>query len=883
MQSLKTAEIRQKFIDYFVQNVQQKHVHVPSSSLIPANDPTLLFTNAGMVQFKDVFTGKETREYKRAVSCQRCVRAGGKHNDLENVGYTTRHHTFFEMLGNFSFGDYFKKEAIHFAWDFLTNVLAIPSDHLIITVHKNDTEAEKLWQEEFAISGKKPQCAIIKCGDKDNFWAMGDTGPCGYCSEIFYDHDFDGSRKLSGGKPGEPNEGGDRYVEIWNLVFMQFIRDNSGNLTPLPKPSVDTGMGLERIAAVMQGVYDNYDIDIFVALIDNVKLLEINNHVNIDKQKLKIASRVVADHIRAIVFLIADGVLPSNEGRGFVLRSIIRRAVYYLYSIGVRQPCLAAGKGWFADTLVNTIKIGDAYPELNLPDKLPEISEIIKREETQFLEIIERGLKILNENLATLKNKIIPGTLVFTLHDTYGFPAILTKDIARERGFTIDEKGFAKAMEKQRQTSRAASKFTQEMQLKLPTNQDTKFLGYEKNSCQAKIIAIFNSETGIDPITNLNNGESGILILDQTPFYAESGGQVGDSGEIFLDDQAIFIVQDTKKSGSLFLHFGKISKGNFAPNNIVTAEIDIDRRLAIMRNHSAAHLLHNALHNVLGTHALQRGSFVDDKRLRFDFTNFNAVSANELKTIEKLVNQNIRTNLPVTTEIKSLAEAKKAGVIALFGEKYGDKVRVVKMGEVSQELCGGTHVKNTSEIGLFKIIAESGIASGVRRIEAVTADNALEFIEQKELELLEKINQNERLVKLKDKEISELKTKLANAQSGDLASKAINVNGIKLLTAILPDADNKMLRDNLDKLKQQLDKAVIVLATVQNNKIQLVVGVTKNCTDKINANELLKFIAPQIDGSGGGRADMAQGGGTKIENLELALNSVIDFVKKSQY
>lgn len=878
MKKLKTSEIRQKFIEYFVNN---GHTAVASSSLVPANDPTLLFTNAGMVQFKDVFTGIEKRSYKRAVTCQRCVRAGGKHNDLENVGYTTRHHTFFEMLGNFSFGDYFKKEAIHYAWDFLTNVLKIPADHLLITVHKNDAEAEKLWQQEFTDSKKFPQCEIIKCGDKDNFWAMGETGPCGYCSEIFYDHDFDGKRKLTGGKPGEPDEGGDRYVEIWNLVFMQFDRDACGNLNPLPKPSVDTGMGLERIAAVMQNVYDNYDIDIFSALINEVELQNAKFSQNTPKEKLHIAMRVIADHIRAIVFLIADGVIPSNEGRGYVLRSIIRRAVYYLYSIGMREPCLAKGKGWFADILVNVIKMGDAYPELDLPHRLPAISEIIKREETQFLEIIERGLKILNENIATLKTKIIPGNIVFTLHDTYGFPAILTKDLARVNGLTIDETGFEALMEKQRQTSRAASKFCTEMEFKLPSNKITTFLGYEKESVTCKIIALFKTDSGCDPISNLVNNDQGVIILDQTPFYAESGGQVGDTGEISMNDQNIFMVEDTKKNGNLFLHYGKVVKGKFATNDNVIAEIDAKRRQAIKLNHSAAHLLHNALHHVLGSHAMQRGSFVDAKRLRFDFTNFSAVTSNELKEIETLVNKNIRANLAVITEIKSLAAAKNEGVIALFDEKYGDKVRVVKMGNVSQELCGGTHVRHTSEIGLFKIVAESGIASGVRRIEAVTADNALEFIEQKELELLDKIKKAEDITKQKDKEIAELKSKLAAAQSGDLINKAIDINGIKLLTAILSDADNKMLRESLDKLKSQFEKAVIVLATIQNNKIQLVIGVTKNCTDKINANDLLKFIAPQIDGSGGGRADMAQGGGTKIDALENALNSVIDFVKKT--
>lgn len=881
-----TSNIRNLFLDYFKRN---NHTIVPSSSLIPVNDCTLLFTNAGMVQFKDTFLGKETRAYKRATTIQRCVRASGKHNDLENVGYTTRHHTFFEMLGNFSFGDYFKREAINYAWNFLTNELKIPAAKLWVTVHNNDEEAAAIWLNELKVDSAR----FRKCGDKDNFWSMGETGPCGYCSEIFYDH----GENLKGGPPGSDEEG-ERYVEIWNLVFMQFERDSAGKLTPLPKPSVDTGMGLERLAAVMQGTHDNYEIDIFKYFYD--KFSEYlrsgdGSSVVIDEKVLnsaegKIAKRVIADHIRSTVFLIADGVIPSNEREGYVLRSIIRRAVYYLYRLGINNPVFYK----FVSPLIDIM--GGFYSELNLEteERRNLIAQIIKQEEIKFLDTLERGVKILESEIKSLKQAIIPGAVVFNLHDTFGFPAILTEEIARQRNLEIDHDGFAAAMEKQKQMSRSASKFVcDELKLDIEGGCVTEFVGYEKESCNSKIIGIFKLNG--EKITHLNVGEEGIVILDKTPFYAESGGQIGDRGEFYLNEDASFVVNDTQKNGSLYLHYGSMQKGTLAVQAIINAQIDTTYRQAIRLNHSATHLLHRSLRNVLGEHATQRGSSVDSKRLRFDFVHFNAVTTEEIREIELLVNRQIRADLEVNTAVKSLAAAKKEGVTALFGEKYGDEVRVVTMDKFSQELCGGTHVKRTGEIGVFKIIAEGGVAAGVRRIEAVTGENALLWIDSQQDELnnaaaLLKTNCADIITKLQqlleenralEKECSALRETSTVNKSKFLIGQAVVVNGVKVVASKLPNVDINALRQAVDILKQQLQTAIIVLATVNDNKIQLVAGVTKDLTAKFPANELLKYIAAQIGGSGGGRPDMAQGGGTRPEVLDAALQSVSTWVQKS--
>lgn len=876
-----TSEIRQAFLDYFE---RQGHTAVASSSLIPNNDPTLFFTNAGMVQFKSLFLGEEKRKYTRAVTVQRCMRASGKHNDLENVGYTTRHHTFFEMLGNFSFGDYFKSEAIHYAWEFLTKELGIDPKKLWITVHEKDKETEALWQEEFKKTNSQAQ-GLSYCGDKDNFWAMGDTGPCGYCSEIFYDH----GEHLPGGTPGGDDDG-ERYVEIWNLVFMQFERDAGGNLIPLPKPSIDTGMGLERIAAVMQGVHDNYFIDVFVEL-HNKFIGALKTKFNIapeilNSEEARIASRVVADHIRATVFLIAEGVVPSNEKTGYVLRSIIRRAVYYLYRLGLRQP--------FFFQLVQPLVVifDDVYPEVQLAKLQKHIASIIEQEEIKFLDTLDRGLKILESEIAKLKSNIIPGEVAFNLHDTYGLPIILTGEIARKRGLGLDQVGFEVVMEKQRETSRATGKAALTSTLKLAVTGSTEFVGYTQNSCSTKICEIFKKDGAL--ANDLLLGEDGIIVLETAPFYAESGGQVGDSGQIH-SDVGTFIVQDTKKHGAVYLHYGYMIRGSLVLQDKVTAEIDAKRRQAIRLNHSTTHLLHNGLYMVLGEHAVQRGSFVDNKRLRFDFSHSSPLTDEDLSAIERIVNANIRANLEVHTTVKSLEEAKNDGVIALFGEKYGEEVRVVTMGDVSKELCGGTHVNYTGEIGLFKIISEAGIASGMRRIEAVTGENALARVERLEVELKKasqllgtgleqvvgKIQQVLEERSLQEKELSDLQQEVIKGKSQELINKAVDVAGISVLSIELSKVDGKALRQMVDLLKQQLQMAVVVLAVVgSDNKVQLVVGVTSDITSKVKANELLQYITEQLDGSGGGRADMAQGGGVKVAALHDALSSVFPWVKK---
>ncbi len=861
-----TSEIRQAFLDYFQYN---GHAIVSSSSLIPADDPTLLFTNAGMVQFKDAFLGQEKRQSTRVVTVQRCMRASGKHNDLENVGYTTRHHTFFEMLGNFSFGDYFKREAIHYAWEFLTKKLGIDPKKLWVTVHEKDTEAEKLWQEEFEKTSTEAQ-GISRCGDNDNFWAMGDTGPCGYCSEIFYDH----GKKFQGDPPGGKLEG-ERYVEIWNLVFMQFERDRQGKLTLLPKPSVDTGMGLERIAAVMQGVHDNYAIDMFAQIHGEfVKILKSKFGVSaeiLNSAEAKIASRVIADHIRAAVFLIAEGIMPSNERAGYVLRSVIRRAVYYLYRLGVRQPLFFQ----FTFPLVSTLE--NAYPELQLEKRQTQVASVIEQEEIKFLDTLDRGVKILDQELAKLKCSTIPGLVIFNLHDTYGFPAILTSEIARKRGLILDQAGFEVAMEKQRETSRAANKFNATSTVKLAVDGITEFTGYTQNSCIGKIQGLFKKD-GMK-VEYLSVGEEGIVVLDKTVFYAESGGQVGDLGEIY-SDLSVFTVQDTQKHGALYLHHGTVAKGSFALSNSITAMINEERRQAIRLNHSATHLLHAGLRFVLGDHALQRGSLVDNKKLRFDFTHMAALTAEELRELERIVNKQIRANLKVHTVVKSLEEAKKEQVYALFGEKYGDEVRVVKMGDFSKELCGGTHINATGEIGLFKIVAETSVAAGVRRIEAVTGENAIIWLYETESEFVDRLQQVLAQKHSLEKEIANLKSERMVSKSQSLIDQVVAIGSINVLATKLTNADSKTLRLTVDTLKQQLGSAVVVLATVSgDNKAQLIIGVTQDLLNKIKANELLQYVMEQIGGSGGGRADMAQGGGTNIAALESALASVAAWVK----
>lgn len=880
MKKYTTFELRKMFLDYF-----QSHGHaiVPSSSLIPANDPTLLFTNAGMVQFKDIFLGKEKPKNTRVVTAQRCMRAGGKHNDLENVGYTTRHHTFFEMLGNFSFGDYFKREAIHYAWEFLTVTLGIDPQKLWITVHENDTETEQFWAEEFKKTKTKAQ-GLSLCGDKDNFWAMGETGPCGYCSEIFYDH----GKKFLGDPPGGKIEG-ERYVEIWNLVFMQFERDEGGKLTPLPKPSIDTGMGLERLAAVMQGVHDNYAIDIFTGLLDEfIKILKDKCGINttiLDSKEAKIAGRVIVDHIRACVFLIAEGITPSNERAGYVLRSIIRRAVYYLYHLGVRQPVFFQ----FVYPLISVTK--NFYPELQLEKQQKQIASTIEQEEIKFLDTLDRGLKILNQEIAKLKNNTIPGSVIFNLHDTYGFPAILTTEIARTRGLLSDQAGYETAMEKQRHASRAASKFSSTDKVKLTISGTTEFVGYTKSNCASTILGLFKKDG--TKVQHLNINEEGIVVLNKTPFYAESGGQVGDRGKIYADTN-FFEVEDTQKYGAVYLHYGVMKKGNFSLKSNVTAEIDEERRQAIKLNHSATHLLHSSLRLVLGDHAVQRGSSVDDKKLRFDFTHSTALTAEELHELEQIVNNQIRANLVVHTAIKSLEDAKREDVFALFGEKYGDEVRVVKMGDFSKELCGGTHVNATGEIGLFKIVSEVSIAAGIRRIEAVTGENALIWVNEMENELkkigqvlsvstaqiVDRLQQIFAEKHIQEKELISLRNKNVVSDRQSLINQAIAFGKIKVLAVKLSNVDNKVLRQEVDILRKHLGSSVVALATVTNdNKAQLIVGVTADLTSKIKANELMQYLTKQIGGSGGGRADLAQGGGTNIDMLNSALDSVVPWLK----
>jgi len=875
--SIKTsAELRQTFLDFFSELSGHEHEIVPSSSLIPGNDPTLLFTNAGMVQFKDVFTGQDKRNYVRATSSQRCVRAGGKHNDLENVGYTARHHTFFEMLGNFSFGDYFKRDAINYAWTFLTEILQLPKEKLWVTIYDTDDEAADIWLNEVGVDKK----CFTRIGDKkggkknesDNFWSMGDTGPCGPCTEIFYDHGED----VAGGPPGTPEEDGDRYIEIWNLVFMQYDRDKGGNLNPLPKPSVDTGMGLERLAAIMQNGHSNYDIDLFQNLISAVAK-ETNC-----KDKENSSLKVIADHIRSCSFLIVDGVLPSNEGRGYVLRRIIRRALRHGNNLGQKEA-------FFYKLVAPLVKeMGDAYPELKAAQD--KVEKALHQEEERFAETLEKGLAILEDAIKDMKGKLIPGEVVFKLYDTYGFPADLTNDIARERNLTLDMDGFEKAMEQQRERARAASTFGGSYEGTLEIDGETDFTGYEHLEGQSKITAIYVDGKEVDSI---EKNQMAMLVLEQTPFYAESGGQVGDSG-LLTCGKSEFEVVDTQKQGkAVFGHYGEVLKGSLKVGDSVSAQVNSERRQAIIANHSATHLLHAALRKVLGEHVTQKGSQVQAERLRFDFSHPDAITSEQIKEIEYLVNQQIRLNHHVDTNIMTPDAAKASGAMALFGEKYGDEVRVLRMSDFSVELCGGTHVSNTGDIGLFKIISESGVAAGVRRIEAVTAEHALDWANKGESQLTaiasmlkgsredlsERVSQLVEKNRSLEKELAQLKGKLASSQGSDLSSQATEVNGINVLAASLEGADVKTLRDTLDQLKNKLGTSAIVLAAVNGSKISLVAGVSKDATDKVKAGDLVNSVASQVGGKGGGRPDMAQAGGDQPENLPAALKSVVDWVQ----
>ncbi len=884
----KAADVRSAFLEFF-----RKHGHtvVASSPLVPGNDPTLLFTNAGMVQFKDVFLGKDKRDYVRAATSQRCVRAGGKHNDLENVGYTARHHTFFEMLGNFSFGDYFKRDAIRFAWDFLTDTLKIDPQRLWVTVYREDDEAARIWLEEIGV----PKERFSRMGESSNFWAMGDTGPCGPCSEIFYDH----GPQIPGGPPGSPDEDGDRYVEIWNLVFMQYDRSADGKLTPLPKPSVDTGMGLERIAAVMQGVHSNYDIDLFKNLIRAAA--ELAGTTDLASSSL----RVIADHIRACSFLVVDGVLPSNEGRGYVLRRIIRRAVRHGYKLGIQES--------FFYKLVPVLEkeMGAAYPELTRGRS--HVERVLKQEEERFAETLANGMALLESAIRGLKSDLIDGQTVFKLYDTYGFPADLTADIARERGLCIDQVGFDTAMEEQRKRSQDASKFGVDLRGGASIDSRTLFQGYEGLEARGHVVALLK---GGAPVDSLNEGEEGEVILDRTPFYAESGGQVGDTGVLLgvggrdakpsskgtasltlvpsAGATVRFLVADTQKRGAAHSHIGRLAQGVIRTGDTLEATVDGGRRRAIALNHSATHLLHAALRKVLGAHVQQKGSLVAPDRLRFDFSHFEAISPAELREIERLVNAQIRLNIAAETKVMDYEGAVAAGAMALFGEKYEKDVRVLRIGDFSMELCGGTHVGRSGDIGFFKITSEGGVAAGVRRIEAITGEAAIEYVEHSETllkdvagllrgtreELRDKVRDTLERVRQMEKEIRTLKDRLASGQGVDLASNAVDVCGVKVVATKVDGADAGALRNAVDQLKNKLKSAVVVLASVENpEKVVLVAGVTQDQTARVKAGELVGAIAAQIGGRGGGRPDFAQAGGSNPAALDAALASVQDLVR----
>ena len=861
-----SAELREKFLKYFETH---GHTIVPSSPLVPGNDPTLLFTNAGMVQFKDVFLGSDKRSYTRATTSQRCVRAGGKHNDLENVGYTARHHTFFEMLGNFSFGEYFKQDAIHYAWDFLTNVIGLPPERLWVTVYADDDEAADIWLNDIKVDPQK----FTRIATSDNFWSMGDTGPCGPCSEIFYDHGPD----IEGGPPGTPEEDGDRYIEIWNLVFMQYNRDANGTMDPLPKPSVDTGMGLERLAAILQNVHNNYDIDLFQALI--AAAARLTGTDDLENKSL----RVISDHIRSCAFLVVDGVLPSNEGRGYVLRRIIRRAARHGHQLGCKQP--------FFFQLVDALdqQMGDAYPELR--KHRSHVERVLQTEEQRFAETLEQGMRILEDAISRLDGNVIDGATAFKLYDTYGFPVDLTADVAREKGLTVDLDGFNAEMDAQRARARASSQFNAVSDdFRLDAYPATEFLGYEQAQSAAEIIAILQNSASID---QLENGDQAIVILERTPFYAESGGQVGDIGVISIGEDTLFEISDTQKQDDVYLHIGHLRSGELSAGDKVEASIDEDHRRAVVLNHSATHLMHAALRRVLGDHVQQKGSLVDADKLRFDFSHYQALETGEITQIETLVNAQIRGNLESQAELMDMESARNTGAMALFGEKYGDVVRVLRIGFDSVELCGGTHVSRAGDIGLFKIIYEGGIASGVRRIEAVTGEAAIKrFIDSDTVldsaaqrlkanrdDLLPRIEQLQTSNRDLEKQLEALKSKLASQTGGDLANLAQDIGGIKVLAAMLDGANVKTLRETVDQLKNKLGAAAIVLASHDGDKVTIIAGVTKAETDRLRAGDLANHVAEQCGGRGGGRPDMAQAGGSQPENLAAALESVADWVQ----
>ena len=865
---MKIAEIRQKFLHYFN---AQGHQIVASSSLVPADDPTLLFTNAGMVQFKDLFLGNEVRSYNRATTSQRCVRAGGKHNDLENVGYTARHHTFFEMLGNFSFGDYFKRDAIRFAWEFLTKELQLPPEKLWVTVFHEDDEAAAIWINEIGVSPQR----LSRLGEKDNFWAMGDTGPCGPCTEIFYDHGPD----VAGGPPGSPDDDGDRYIEIWNLVFMQFDRQPDGALVKLPKPSVDTGMGLERLAAVLQHVHSNYEIDLFQAI------LRVAAEITGTAETSNTSLRVIADHIRSCSFLVSDGVLPSNEGRGYVLRRIIRRAVRHGYQLGVKEI--------FFYRLVNVLvqQMGEAYPELKARQGFVE--RVLREEEQQFARTLENGMAILKQAIAELNGSVIPGDTVFKLYDTFGFPVDLTADVAREHGLTLDMAGFDRAMAVQKQQARAAGQFNAVEKLVINLEQGTKFTGYEQLAGQAQVLAIYRDGHPVNEIAA--QGEA-LLILNSSPFYAESGGQAGDKGVLEINkgavNQALFEIVDTQKQGEHFIHKGLLRTGSLKVGDQVAAKVAADNRAAIALNHSATHLLHAALRNVLGAHVTQKGSLVNAERLRFDFSHHAPITAQEMNQIQALVNAQILRNSKVSKEVMDIEQAMNKGAMALFGEKYGDEVRVVSMGDFSTELCGGTHVERTGDIGLLKLVSESGIAAGVRRIEAVTGVGALTIIERQEFLLKQlcdaaKANQDNLLDKVQqvmsnnralEREVEQLKVRLAGAAGSDIASETVTIKGASLLVKTVDGFNAKTLRDTVDQLKNKLGTAVVVLASIEDGKASIVAGVSKDLVASVQAGDLVNMVAMQIGGKGGGRADMAMAGGSDLAALPAALASIKDWL-----
>lgn len=863
---MKSADIRDAFLNYFG---DKQHQIIPSSSLVPDNDPTLLFTNAGMVQFKDVFLGADKRGYNRAVSSQRCVRAGGKHNDLENVGYTARHHTFFEMLGNFSFGDYFKRDAIFYAWEFLTTVLELPKERLWVTVHISDDEAADIWINEIGVDP-----ARLSRLDEDNFWQMGDTGPCGPCTEIFWDH----GDHIPGGPPGSPDDELDRYIEIWNLVFMQFERDAAGNMTPLPKPSIDTGMGLERVAAVMQGVHNNYDIDLFQSLIKAAA--KATGCTDLQDNSLK----VIADHIRSCAFLVVDGVEPSNEGRGYVLRRIIRRALRHGYNLGA--------SGSFFYKLVKALGevMGEAYPELVKDGQ--HISDVIKKEEEQFARTLDKGMGVLEAALSDLSGTELPGTLVFQLYDTYGFPTDLTNDIAREKGFTLDMKGYEACMEEQRTRARAASQFNLDHTESIRVEGSTEFCGYDGTELTSAVIGLY---TEGEAVQSASKGTDVVVILDKTVFYAESGGQVGDTG-VLSKGSAKIAIADCRKVGNHHIHIGHIVSGEFAIGDEVEGQVDQTLRQATALNHSATHLLHEALRQVLGDHVKQKGSLVDSERLRFDFSHGEAVSPEQIRKIEHIVNSEVLKNTEVTTDVMGMEDAKAKGAMALFGEKYGDSVRVVSIGaEFSVELCGGTHVSRTGDIGLLKVSAETSVAAGVRRIESLTGMKALEFCDNQQDSITDIasivrgsrttvgdkvqgiVDENRRL----QKDIEKLKNKLANAAGSDLMADRRQINGVGVLATVVDGADAKSLRGVGDQVRSKIQSGVFVLAAIEGEKAALVAGVTSDLTGHIKAGDLLKFVTSQVGGKGGGRPDMAQGAANSIENLPAALESVYEWVEEN--